>query len=257
MARALVTRRVLARELAVHAATRPLNIGVPAAVAVAALFWAWWLLPVALVVYSALVVATFFDGDVAESVGRDVYARARSELPRREVAELTSGVAARLSMAYEAEEQIRRAIDESGVALADVQAEVDRLMDSLEKMARQADRLTAYLAKEDEGALQRRLARLRRTANGDPQVDHASAQAAAALQDQLDTRMQLERRLSQFDAHMEHIVATLGVVHAQIVRIAVEEEAAAQGRVANQVRSLRHEVGAVADALRDASRELD
>jgi prefoldin subunit 5 len=257
MARALVTRRVLARELAIHAATRPLNIGVPVAVAACALLLAWWLLPVALVVYGALVVATFLDGEVAESVGRDVYARARSELPRRAVAELSSGVAARLSMAYEAEERIRHAVDESGVPLADVQAEVDRLMEELEKMARQADRLTAYLADDDEGALQRRLARLRRTSTGDPQVDHANAQAAAALQDQLDTRTQLERRLSQFDAQMEHIVATLGVVHAQIVRIGVEEEAAAQGRVAKQVRSLRHEVGAVADALRDASRELD
>lgn len=256
MARALVTRRVLARELAVHAATRPLNVGVPVAVAVAALLLAWWLLPVALVVYGALVAATFLDGDVAESVGRDVYARVRRELPERAAAELSRGVAARLGMAYKAEERIRRAIDESGVPLADVQGEVDHLMNELEKMARQADRLTAYLAEEDEGALQRRLARLRRTDKDDPQVEHLNAQAAAALEDQLAARAQLERRLSQFEGQMEHIVATLGVIHAQIVRMSVEEEAAAQGRVAEQVRSLRHEIGAVADALRDASREL-
>jgi len=56
---------------------------------------------------------------------------------------------------------------------------------------------------------------------------------------------------------MEHIVATLGVIHAQIVRVSVAEEASAQRRVAEQVRDLRHEVDAAADALHEAYSELD
>jgi hypothetical protein len=51
---------------------------------------------------------------------------------------------------------------------------------------------------------------------------------------------------------MEHIAATLGAIHGQIVRMSVTEEAAAQGEVATQVRSLREEVGAVADGMREA-----
>jgi hypothetical protein len=56
---------------------------------------------------------------------------------------------------------------------------------------------------------------------------------------------------------MEHIAATLGAVHAQIVRMSVEEEASEQGRVAGRVRDLRREVGASADAMQEAYRELD
>jgi hypothetical protein len=79
----------------------------------------------------------------------------------------------------------------------------------------------------------------------------------AALQDQLDARAQLSRQLSRFDAQMEHIAATLGAVHAQIVRMSVEEQAAEQARVASRVRDLRREVGAAADALQEAYRDLD
>jgi phosphatidylglycerophosphate synthase len=64
MARTLVTRRILARELVLNAATRPLNIAVPAGIVVAAFAFAWWLLPIAFVVYAALVVTTVLDGDV-------------------------------------------------------------------------------------------------------------------------------------------------------------------------------------------------
>src|SRR5207249_2311960 len=89
MTQTLVTRRVLARELALHAATRPLNIIAPAGVVIAAILLTFWLLPVAVVVYAALVVTTLLDGDVAESVGREVYARARGTLPRAELSNLT------------------------------------------------------------------------------------------------------------------------------------------------------------------------
>ena len=257
MTRALVTRNVLARELAFNAATRPLNIFVPVGVAVAATLLTLWLLPVAAVVYAALVVTTFLDGDVAESVGREVYARARGASQRAELTNLTPAVAERLALAREADERVRKAIGESQIPLADVEAEVERLMDELEKLARNADRIATYLAEESEAALRRRLEQLRRAPGEDSQLDAAAAQAAAALQDQLDARAQLSRQLSHFDAQMEHIVATLGLIHAQIVRVSVAEEASAQRRVAEQVRDLRHEVDAAADALHEAYRELD
>ena len=253
MAHTIVTRRVLARELALHAATRPLNVIAPAGVVIAAILLTFWLLPVAAVVYAALVVTTLLDGDVAESVGREVYARARGSLPRAELSNLTPAVADRL----EADRRVRNAIAESQVPLADVETEVERLMHELEKLAANADRVATYLAEEGEVGLRSRLEHLRRTKSGDSQLDAATAQAAAALQDQLDARAQLARQLSHFDAQMEHIVATLGFIHAQIVRVSVAKEASAQRRVADQVRDLRHEVDAIADALHDAYRELD
>jgi chromosome segregation ATPase len=257
MAGVLVTRRVLARQLALNAATRPLNLALPAGVVVAAILITWWLLPIAALVYAGLVVTTFLDEDVAESVGREVYARARGVSPSADLTALNPAVAERLGVAREAEQRVRRAIGESSFSFADVEGEVERLMQELEQLARNADRVAAYLAEDSDAALRRRLEQLRRRQTGDPELDAAAAQAAAALQDQLEARAQLSQRLSQFDAQIEHIVATLGYIHAQIVRASVAEETSAQRRVAERVRDLRHEVDAAADALHDAFRELD
>jgi hypothetical protein len=56
---------------------------------------------------------------------------------------------------------------------------------------------------------------------------------------------------------MEHLAATLGAIHAQIVRMSVEEEAGEQRRVAEQVRDLRQEVAAAADALQEAYDDVE
>jgi hypothetical protein len=258
MSGALVTRRFLARELALNAATRPVNLAVPTAVAVAGFLLTVWLLPIALFVYAALVMTTLLDGDVAEAVGHEVYARRRApraSLPRREWSD--AGVAAKLALAHYAEQRIRQAIADSPVPLVDVETELARLLQELEKLAGQADRVATYLGGENESVLRGRLAQLREGRSGDQQVDNANAQAAAALEDQLAARGELSRQLSRLDAQMEHIVATLGAVHAQIIRLTVAEEAFAQRHVAAQVRELRLEVGAAADAFEESYRELD
>src|SRR2546423_15384963 len=72
--RQLVTRTDLRRGLIVNALTKPINVVVPAAVAVAALLiGVTWLIAVAAVVYAVLVVLTFFDEGEAEQVGKRVY----------------------------------------------------------------------------------------------------------------------------------------------------------------------------------------
>ena len=258
MGGALVTRRVLARELALNAATRPLNLAVPSAVAVAGFLLSVWLLPIAVLVYAALVMTTLLDGDVAEALGHEVYAKKRAPRVALRAREWTdAGVAAKLALAHHAEQRIRQAIAESPVPLVDVETELERLLQELEKLARQADRVATYLGGEDETDLRSRLEQFRELRSGDQQIDHANAQAAAALEDQLAARDQLSRQLSRLDAQMEHIVATLGVVHAQIIRLTVAEETFAQRHVADQVRELRREVGAAADALDETYRELD
>ena len=57
-------------------------------------------------------------------------------------------------------------------------------------------------------------------------------------------------------AEPDRAAATLGAIRAQIVRMSVEEEASSQGRVAQQVRDLRHELGTAADAMQEAYHEL-
>jgi uncharacterized coiled-coil DUF342 family protein len=256
MAGELVTRRVLARELVWNAARRPFNIAVAAGIALAGLVFAWWLLPVSVIAYVALAVTTVLDGDTAEAVGRDVYAKRRRSLPARSEIELSPRIRQRLEIAREEQRRINETVADAPGTLGDVAAEVGRLMQTLEKLARDADRVARYLSEESEQTVRARLERLRSAQTGEVEVDSAHAQAVAALQDQLEARGHLTRQLSAFDAQMDHIAATLGAIRAQIVRMSVEEEASSQDRVAQQVRDLRRGLGAAADAMHEAYREL-
>jgi hypothetical protein len=245
MAQLLVTRRVLTRELVLNAASRPLNIAVPLAVLGAASVLTLWLVPLAVLAYACLVLATFLDGDAAESVGREVYERKQHALPAPpRYSALSESAAASLSLAYEAERQIRTTLDESPIPFPEIEAEVNALVHELENLARHVDRLSKYLSDEDEAALRARLER-------------ANPVVAVTLQQQFHARTQLSMRVARFEAQMEHIAATLGLVHVQILRMTAAEEASAQTRVAEQIRSLRSEVDATAAAFDEAYGELD
>ena len=115
-----------------------------------------------------------------------------------------------------------------------------------------------YLSEQDERAVRARLERLQAATSDDPSVTNANAQAVAALEEQLAARAQLKHQLARFDAQMEHLAATLGAIHArEFVRMSVEEEAGEQRRVAEQVRDLRQEVAAAADALQEAYDDVE
>jgi hypothetical protein len=261
MERLPVTRRVLAREIVLSAASRPLNVGVALAVLVAAIALSTiWLLPVALLVYVSMVVATALDADRAAEVGEKTYAKARGRRslpPVERLPLLAAPVNEKVELACTEERRIRKAIAETNVPLTDVSSEVERLMTALGQLARHADVVYRYLSEQDESAVRARLERLQAATSEDASVTNANAQAVAALEEQLAARAQLERQLSRFDAQMEHLAATLGAIHAQIVRMSVEEEAGEQRRVAEQVRDLRQEVAAAADALQEAYDDVE
>ena len=247
------TRAALTRALVVNAATKELNVVVPAAVAiVGALAGIGWLLPVAVLVYVALVAATFFDADEAEKVGQRRRA-ASSQGPERTLdpGTLAPPIAQRLEQAMEEERQIRSTIDGSDVDLTEVTAEVDGLVANLEKSAQRAQLVYGYLAEQDSRTLARRASELERNADPDSQ------RAAAAVRDQMKLAEDLEATLKRFYARMDHAVTSLQTIRGEIVRISVAGEADRQAETADRVRNLREEVGAMAEGMQEAYARAD
>jgi hypothetical protein len=254
MARELQTRSQLTRAIAVNAATKPVNIVVPAGVAIAgALLGISWLWAVAVIVYVALVVATFFDADEAEKVGK----RSRGiEDGKPAALQLDPGtlappIAERLQQALAEESQIRQTIETADVDLTEVSGEVDGLVKNLEKSAQRAQLVYAYLSEQDSRTLDRRARELAK--NQDPD----SQRAAAAVRDQMKLAQNLEATLQRFYAQMDHAVVSLQTIRGELVRISVASEPEAQAETADRVRSLREEVGAMADGMSEAYARAD
>jgi hypothetical protein len=252
MARELQTRGQLTRAIAVNAATKPINIVVPAAVAiVGALLGIGWLWPIAVIVYVALVAATFFDTKEAEAVGKR--SRQAKAAPQRAIdpAQLAPPIAERLQQALAEERQIRQTIETADVELSEITQEVDGLVGNLEKSAQRAQLVYDYLAEQDSRTLDRRARELEN--NEDPD----SQRAAVAVRDQMKLAQDLEATLNRFYAQMDHAVVSLQTIRGELVRISVAGEADAQAETAERVRDLRHEVGAMADGMSEAYARAD
>jgi hypothetical protein len=254
MAREVQTRSQLTRAIAVNAATKPVNIVVPAAIAVVgALVGISWLWAVAVLVYVALVVATFFDADEAEAVGKRSRGGDDKKPAQRQLdpAQLAPPIAERLQQALSEERQIRQTIEGADVDLAEVSNEVDGLVTNLEKSAQRAQLVYDYLSEQDSRTLDRRARELQRHQDPDSQ------RAAAAVRDQMKLAQDLEGTLNRFYAQMDHAVVSLQTIRGELVRISVAGEAEAQAETAERVRDLRREVGAMADGMREAYARAD
>jgi hypothetical protein len=256
--RQLVTRKTLQRELALNAATKPLALAVGASVAAAAfVLSAPWLLAVAVAMYAALAVTTFFDPDEAARVGRAAYRRAALPKEHRELPEgLAPEISALVHRAHAEEDRIRRAIEASGLPFTDVSVEVEHLMSELERNARRAQVVWTYLSEQRPFELQRRLHALRAETGGDGETERSRERTTAALEHQLQVGETLRFEYARFGTEVEHLIASLGVVHGELVRISVADEAIAQEGLADQVRDLRGRVGAVAEGMSEAAEHL-
>jgi hypothetical protein len=247
------TRSALTRAIAVNAATKPVNVLVPAASGVvAALTGVTWLWPVAILVYVALVLATFFDADEAEAVGKR--RRGEGATPQQRAldpAKLAPPIAERLQQALAEEQQIRQTIESAEMQMDDVSAEVDGLVANLEKSAQRAQLVYDYLSEQDSRTLDHRARELERSQDPDSQ------RAAAALRDQMKLAQNLEATLKRFYAQMDHAVVSLQTIRGELVRISVASEPEAQAETAQRVRSLREEVGAMADGMSEAYARAD
>ena len=258
--REVVTRDSLRRELVVNAVTKPLAIGVAAAVAVAALLIGTpWLLAIAAALYLALAGATFFDPDEAARVGNAAYKRAGALAgPTRALPPgLAPEIASLLERARAEEGRIFETVSESDLTFEGVMTDVGSLTTEMERIAGRAQSIWKYLSEQRPEVARRRLRELRDAPASSTEADRARGRAAGALQDQLRLGETLEAELGRFTAEMEHLIASLGIVHGQLVRMSVANDTHLQEDVARELSDLRERVSTFAEGMRDAVARLD
>jgi chromosome segregation ATPase len=247
-----VTRHALGRALVVNALTKPLNVGAGAAIAVAGIvIGVSWVIALGLAVYVALAAASLFDGRETARLSKRIYGGDEPALPRADISKLAPEIAEPLAEARREEVAIRTAVEAAQLPFADVSAEIDGLMRDIERIAGRAQQLVDYLADQDEGELQAKLKRFER-----PTADAATAdalkQAAEAVKEQIAANASLEQQRDRFLAELEHLVASLGVVRAQLVRMSIAEEGEVQQQVTGELRDMRSRMSALAQGMQEA-----
>jgi hypothetical protein len=192
-------------------------------------------IPLALVVYATATTRAYFDHDVREKV---VGRRALSAEPSR-IEEL-------LSQALDKEQRIRSAIKKAQLPYKEVAEEVDRLVTTMRETARRARLLDRELEDTPPEAIERRLD-LART-DGDPDTD----ELVHALSEQLTVQREMQDQLRRFHAQMRRVLVELDTVRARMVATSTAAPPGHQQQLAEDVRDLRAEVGAVADDMAEA-----
>jgi len=244
------TREELAVALAVNAAAKPFNIvvllvvfgaglavGAPVALALLA----------AVVIYTAAVARTMFDGDEADRVAAARRQDRRTALQRGRVAldpqTLAPAIAERLTAARATEARIKDAIERAELPFAEVSDEVDGLVALMEQSARRAQLLHEVLDETPPSAIERRLAELEGS---------GKAELIDALQQQLTVLRRVEAQLNRFYDELERLLVELETVRGTLVSVSASTDTANQQRLAADVRGLRDELVAVSSGMSEA-----
>lgn len=246
MSRTPVTRDALKRQLAVNAATKPLNILAPAAVVVIGLLLGVLVvaLPIAVVAYIVLTLQTFFDGKEAEKVGKAVYG-ARPQHAPLDARTLSPAIARPLEEARATAVAIRRTVVEADAPLDDVVGEVDALVAAMETSAKRAQLIASTLDGQDVHALDRQIT----TRSKDPSPD---VQALVSdLKAQRESLVRLQDKLERFQIGMERICSSLALLRTRVAEMSASEEEAAQRELSDQVRGLRERTDLLAESMRE------
>ena len=243
------TRRQYNRALILNALTAPFGVVILAGMLVAGLLLGALALlaPVAIVLYVAAAVRTYLDEDAQ----KEVLERERSKHRRRvesgkaerDLSEFSPRIADLMGRALEREGRIRAAIDRAELPYQEVSQEVDRFLATMWQTGARAELLCEGLRDAPPEAVARRLQEVQ--AAGDP----SKAALVDALSQQLAVQQKMERQLLRFYDQMEQMLVELDTVRGHLITVSASTEADNQERLADDVRGLREEMGAVAEGM--------
>jgi chromosome segregation ATPase len=244
-------RRDFAGALAANAAAKPFNVVVLIATMAAAVAVGGSVgvaLAVALLVYAAACLRTFFDEEEADKVLARVRDDRRkqltSESPRVRLDELAPPIREHVRAARRREATIREAIERSELPYEEVSAEVDGFVRAMERTAARAQTLYEALADNPPERVEARLAQVRAEPGREALVE--------ALEHQARVQRRMETQLGRFYDEMERMTVELDTIRGSLVSLSASEGADAQERLAGDVRSLRERMGTVADGMAEA-----
>ena len=243
------TRGQYNRALIVNALTAPFNVLLLAGLLIAGIVLGAFsfLLPVAIVLYVAAAVRTYFDEDAQQAVlGRERehhHKRLESGTPQRDLTEFSPRIADLMARALEKDARIRGAIDRAELPYHEVTEEVDRFLATMWQTAARAELLSEGLRDTPPEAVARRLEEVKATG------DATKAQLIDALSQQLAVQRKMETQLQRFYDQMEQMLVELDTVRGHLITVSASTEADNQERLADDVRDLREEMGAVAEGM--------
>jgi hypothetical protein len=247
------TRAELNRLLIANALTKPLpNVVVPAAVAIAGIVLGIAAIGIAVgvVAWLALAATTYLDGDEAARVAGEQRARRRAAVdkrtPRVNPESLAPPVGEHLRQVLTQEARIREAIERADLPFEEVSTEVDGFVRVAEKTAERAELLYEYLADENPDRVARRLDEVKREAAAG---DASKQPLVDALTTQVHALDRAQHKLSDFYIEMERVAVELGNIRGQLLSVSAASEAESQRDLAQGVRDLREQIGAVADGM--------
>ena len=244
------SRQEYAGALIANAAAKPFNLGLAiATIGAATLLSVPFVLAliVGIVIYAVAAARTFFDEDEAVAV----LARERGERkqalgagrPRMNPATLAPEVRGHLLAARASEARIRDAIERAELPYTEVSSEVDALVTLMDQSAGRAQLLHEALDESPPGRVQGRLRELEGS---------GKAQLIDALTQQLAVLRRMEIQLARFHDEMERLVVELDTIRGSLVSVSASTDSGNQQRIAEDVRSLRDELGALAAGMSEA-----
>jgi len=204
-------------------------------------------LPVALVVYGLAAARTYFDEDAQEAVLEGERSKRRMLLQSggatRDPSAFSSRIADLMRRALDKDAQIRAAIDGADLPYQEVSDEVDRFLATMWQTAGRAELLREGLVDTPPQVVESRLEQVRGA--GDPD----KAELVEALTRQLEVQRKMEVQLQRFYDQMEKLLVELDTVRGHLLTVSASAEADNQERLADDVRDLREEMGAVAEGM--------
>jgi len=169
--------------------------------------------------------------------------RLESGKPDRDLSEFSPRIGDLMARALEKDARIRAAIDRAELPYHEASEEVDRFLATMWQTAARAELLCEGLRDAPPEAVARRLQEVKRA--GDP----SKVDLIEALSQQLAVQQKMERQLLRFYDQMEQMLVELDTVRGHLITVSASTEADNQERLADEVRDLREEMGAVAEGM--------